>query len=608
MADVYFYKNIEFDINGSYTMDFLSASGAFSSTVRDNYFNARLFSNISDNNIYMRESIPTRVAYNIDALRNAGVNYIKYRNLDPTTNRFSIWYYAFIENMEYVDANTTAIVIKIDVLQTYLKDLYDSTYQNVIERCHQDRYDINGEPVFNTLSDIPSGEHELESVKYFNPVNDVVFYLIVATEKITTLEPSGISTFRDCPNIIQNTFNSFFYYLVPAFKDPTNHANDNFVADFDGDTVPLVSLYLKSYVDNLDIAAMLLPQSAKLLNVYFLPFSPFSIRIQRTANTSGGYTYKIISDSDAIEITRAMFTVADTAFTGAALTVKNSDGAESRTLGTFSNTEFIDTKANRNFDYSDIRDPARESKLYTSEYTQFYLSDYNTDKEIKLEHIVGDPGQSEKFIRFDLTAAILGRVSLNVKLFHYEQAADNLKFVTNFSTVGSYETPYNVSSLSEYIHNQGASILGGLATQALGARTPTGAAGAMIGTVMGLVNAERKVDQPLSIVNERASSNALGYYGFMIYAAFPHNYNVICDFWNLFGYPLNEYRKISEVIKSRHWFNYIKTTGAQLPNIAFLPHRIEAERLLNNGVTFWHNRNGNARPFNNYELENAEEY
>ena len=94
----------------------------------------------------------------------------------------------------------------------------------------------------------------------------------------------------------------------------------------------------------------------------------------------------------------------------------------------------------------------------------------------------------------------------------------------------------------------------------------------------------------------------------MIYAAFPHNYNVICDFWNLYGYPLNEYRKISEIIKSRHWFNYIKTTGAQLPNIAFLPHRIELEKLLNNGVTFWHNRNGNARPFNNYEFENAEEY
>lgn len=636
MADVYFYKNIEFDINGSYTMDFLNASGAFSSTVRDNYFNARLFTNISDNNIYMRESIPTRVAYNIDALRNAGVNYIKYRNLDPTTNRFSIWYYAFIENMEYIDANTTAIVIKIDVLQTYLKELYESTYQNVIERCHQNRYDIDGNPIFNTLSDIPAGDHELESVKYFNPINDIVFYLIASSEEMDISLEASYPFINRTPPIIQNTYNSFYYYIIPAFKNPEAHLNDVFVVKEGDKYIPLTSLD-ENNTALANVFNSIKADSSKILSVYFLPFAPFDIRFQKQTFENGN-RYIFRSESDAITTVSHNIGGSGTGVTIEIKTIKVSKfgATESKNLGTLSNVEFIDSKTTRNFNYSDIRDPARESKLYTSEYTQFYFSDYNTDKEIKLEHIAGDPAESEKFIRFDLTTSIVGRVSLNIKLLHYEQFFDSLKFVTDFRTQSNYEIPFSVASVSEYIHNQSASIVGGLATSTaltgkLKSRNPknkksessteeagkyiyTSKKGAakissvMFDTLTDVLDAENSIDTPGNLASERAAANSLKYFGFMIYAAFPHNYNVICDFWNLYGYPLNEYRKISEVIKSRHWFNYIKTTGAQLPNIAFLPHRIELEKLLDNGVTFWHNRNGNARPFNNYEFENAEEY
>lgn len=97
-------------------------------TAQYNYFNGLTGKLAVDKYTYQRKDGTIRLGAKFDDI--IGYNYVMYRN----TNYSSKWFYAFIENMEYIGDNVTAVSIKTDVFQTWM---FDITYKScLIDREH----------------------------------------------------------------------------------------------------------------------------------------------------------------------------------------------------------------------------------------------------------------------------------------------------------------------------------------------------------------------------------------------------------------------------------------------------------------------------------------
>lgn len=79
--------------------------------------------------VYHREQSAIRVNAPIDACE--GVNYVMFQNTAYSTK----WFYAFVTDHVYINANCTELKIAIDVLQTWYFDY--EILPGFIERCHQ---------------------------------------------------------------------------------------------------------------------------------------------------------------------------------------------------------------------------------------------------------------------------------------------------------------------------------------------------------------------------------------------------------------------------------------------------------------------------------------
>lgn len=88
-------------------------------TARANYFQGKTVTNLTSDTgyNYVRGSGAIRVNKNKETLYN--VNYMMYRN----SNFGSKWFYAFIDSMEFINANCTEIKFSIDVWQTWESSL-----------------------------------------------------------------------------------------------------------------------------------------------------------------------------------------------------------------------------------------------------------------------------------------------------------------------------------------------------------------------------------------------------------------------------------------------------------------------------------------------------
>lgn len=81
------------------------------------YFNSLAVRRFSDFT-YQRKDNIIRVPINAEVLYNDGVNYVMYDNKNFSTR----WIYAYITQIEYINANVSHIHIKTDVFQTWLLD------------------------------------------------------------------------------------------------------------------------------------------------------------------------------------------------------------------------------------------------------------------------------------------------------------------------------------------------------------------------------------------------------------------------------------------------------------------------------------------------------
>ena len=98
-----------------------------SATAQYNYFHGLPYIEL-DGSYYQRKDSSIYYPDNFDDLLE--YNYVMYQN----SNYSNKWFYAFIENMEYVSDNCTRIEITTDVFQTWQ---FDFTYlKSFVERKH----------------------------------------------------------------------------------------------------------------------------------------------------------------------------------------------------------------------------------------------------------------------------------------------------------------------------------------------------------------------------------------------------------------------------------------------------------------------------------------
>lgn len=166
-TDLYLLK-VPLEINDINQLTFNNATAQY------NYFHSLPHLSVHDFT-YQRKDNTIRYGANYDSL--ISYNYVMYRN-DAYSNK---WFYAFIDGMEYLNDNVTAISIKTDVWQTWQFDL--AFKRTFVEREHTNNDTIGSNLIPENLE---LGEYVLNGS--FNKSNTLNFggtlrYVVNSTYK-----------------------------------------------------------------------------------------------------------------------------------------------------------------------------------------------------------------------------------------------------------------------------------------------------------------------------------------------------------------------------------------------------------------------------------------
>lgn len=93
----------------------------------------------------------------------------------------------------------------------------------------------------------------------------------------------------------------------------------------------------------------------------------------------------------------------------------------------------------------------------------------------------------------------------------------------------------------------------------------------------------------------------------VVYQLSDINANKLGDYFALYGYKVNRIYHLSTILKTRYYYNYIKTENAQITSRWNVPreHLEEINRIFDNGCTFWHIDREGVK-FGDYTYDNAE--
>lgn len=201
---VRFIQGVPFDNNYAHTRWFTTRTEQF------NYFNSFPKIERSQNNfqkstgrmaIDVSEHVETMMKY----------DYLMYKN-DDYGNK---WFYAFILNVEYLDARTTRVYFEIDPIQTYMFDV--DIKQSYVVREHETR----------TNNIYPEGlqvgsEYDIVTEWDVKPY-PFYFLVIVAKSRIDTkvTHDDGGGTFSDDGTFFK-AFDPLTYYWYPIPRDLAN--------------------------------------------------------------------------------------------------------------------------------------------------------------------------------------------------------------------------------------------------------------------------------------------------------------------------------------------------------------------------------------------------
>jgi len=610
MTELYLLKNVKLDPNYNWTMDFDSE------TVQHNYFLALADSNFTINDDYKfirKGSIKVNANYE-DIF---GDNYLMYNNNDK-------WYYAFITHKEYINKETTRLDYEIDPMQTFMFDY--SIEESFVEREHQDRFDSEGDPIYNLENEnLEIGKDYNVSHETFRPpflsskAGYCSFMLIISKEPlgqvVDTKDSNGVPlTWKDDGQKTDiystDTIDSishlesfdlgYYAYLIPAYNDE--------------------SVILKTSSSNYEKATC---SKYSTVAIYGVDENPNVIAAKHIPyiNNNGIYyegTDLVFSQSGRI-IDSEVFK------TGTFTLCKYLSGSLSaniikiKSLNTecFSRYTITDTLPTNSTNILDEASYNRETKLYTHPYSFFRLNGMNEFKELKRENFSGS-------IKFEIKNSLSLTGGMCVYPLNYNnqckcynealQLKNSLDLTLRTDAWQSYELN-NKASMNGSLIVSGLQTVGtlalGAASGGLGLAFAGGQALSFAGQVANDLikrsDIKQTPDEVRPALNDISSSfsqhrNLIEFEMITIKEIFRQK---VGNYFIHYGYGCNDFKKPDT--RSRYYFNYIKTVGVNLFSNVDNEYISQIENIYNTGLTIWHYRNATTfKGVNNYNYENVE--
>ncbi|MGL5569367.1 MAG: hypothetical protein ACRDB9_09000 [Cetobacterium sp.] len=273
------------------------------------------------------------------------------------------------------------------------------------------------------------------------------------------------------------------------------------------------------------------------------------------------------------------------------------------------------------------RDWRNESKLYDYPYSFAYLTDgMNSPYEIKY-HLCKDNDNKVK-----VKCSLSSSMDFSYIIENYKNDFDG--FLEGYTSTANLELPTTSNQYAQYIalnKNQmkankidsllSSTLMGVGAGSTLGSVVPGvgNVVGGMMGGVMGALKGMNSANsQEKDLRNTPNSLNTQG-------SDFIHGYNnsgkslkivrykqrteymrKIGDYFAMYGYKQNKILNLGEQLRSRHYYNFIKTSGANITGEGVPKNHINTiKQIFDKGVTIWHINREGVNPLD-YSKDNKE--
>ncbi len=608
MTNLDLLKNVDFDNSYEHVIDFETKEK------QETFFDSKIETSF-DNFSIIRENEEIKIEAKINDIM--GINYCRYEN---TINNVTKTFYAFIVRKEYVNPVTTKLFLEVDVYQTYMFDY--TIKQSFVTREHQDRFDTTGKMLFNrepenveigTEYDITNKEKILDIE---NGDSNLIWVEIIASE------PLSVGTYSSDPDTWKNrcsTANELNVRLgvyVYLFPYKTDISKSFYTIDATGSIVNLNTIGLENIIS----------KSTAVLSKRILHYCPIKYTLESYNNGilikfPSGYQQGVTPTVDTTDM--RVVVGSNTNFGGINL---EDIGGNYLNLYRITNENVNDTlkKTFTPFEVSvstlsinNFKNINLEPKLKTFPFEFNQVSD-NQSSALKIlnENIV-----SEMSLKYRQAIGIQSKSKIFVENYN----GDNGKFFNTINNTISELPLLNDAYISYMASNKASATSGvalnvGLGVATLGLGLMTGGIGLIAGAgatmsigqkIAGdMIKKQDLKDTPDTIrqVGNNAEFDIIDknfvveFSKMSIKSQFK---NKIFEYLFNFGYLTNGF-KIPN-LKSRYYFNYIKTLGMNIK--ANLDNNIiqKLKSIYENGVTVWHFRSAETfKGIFNYEYENLE--
>lgn len=602
-------ENVNFDNSYQNVIDFESPEQ------QSEYFDDKIVKSF-DNFTIVRKNEEIKIEENVN---NINSNYCRYTNIIDNEEKT---FYAFIKNKEYVNPEITRLTLEVDVWQTYMFDF--EMKQSFIDREHKDRFQIVNndiKPKYDLVKEnIDAGsEYDLLSSEKIKDKDnrDITWYCFLLKKPVNDGEWSSTdpSTYKNQHSQLTiNQMGTFMYcYIAPNTTIYTYDAQGHRVMI--NDARSMVGLFYRSN---------------ETVSVKALSYCPIKYRIDQT----GTYIFDERYDGDiatwfgdnvGVPLNNSNFKVPTdfgserpiSDYGGWLLQISKFDATtQNIDIHSFQKIDFIPIILQ--FDINAPVDIEKETKLRTFPFEYLQLSNYQTNPlKLKIENL---PDTCN--VKFRQNIDIFSKSKIWVE--NYNNESDGKENSAINSTIEEV-TLWN-NAFENYISQHRASATTGVALNVatgvamLGLGIATGGVGLVAG-IGGAIGIGSKIaneviqreDLKQAPDNVSKLGNNLTFdiiddnikYILRHYRIKEQFRQSIFKYFSTFGYKTNTF-EIPD-IRSRYYFNYIKTIGANIVSNISNDAIQKLKDIFDNGVTIWHFRDADTfKGIFNYEYENLE--
>lgn len=602
--------NVNFDNSYQNVIDFESREQ------QEDYFDEKIVKSY-DNFTIVRKNEEIKIEENVN---NVNSNYCRYTN---TIGNDEKTFYAFIKNKEYVNPEITRLTLEVDVWQTYMFDF--EMKQSFIDRQHKDRFQIVNnaiKPKYDLVKEnIDAGsEYDLLSNEKIKDLNnkDITWYCFLLKKPVNTgnFSSTDPSTFKNMHMSLSIKKMGIYMYCYVA-----PNVDGLYTYDAQGNRVR---------VNDANGMCSLFYRSNETVSVKALPYCPIKYRIDQTGTyifdeKYNGAVATTVGQNVAVPLNNSDFKVPSdsgndypiSSYGGWLLQISKFDNdTENLDIHSFNKIDFIPNVLQ--FDIDDTVDIEKETKLHTFPFEYIQLSNYQSQPfKLRIENL---PDTCNVKLRQNID--IIPKSKIWVEDYNNESdGKDNSAINSTLEEVTLWNDAYE-----NYISQHRASATTGVALNVatgvamLGLGIATGGVGLVAG-IGGAIGIGSKIaneviqreDLKQAPDNVSKLGNNLTFdiiddnikYILRHYRIKEQFRQTIFKYFSTFGYKSNTF-EIPD-IRSRYYFNYIKTIGANLVSNISNDAIQKLKEIFDNGVTIWHFRDADTfKGIFNYEYENLE--